>query len=436
MHKFLNNHIIMSGFYKGISGLSLFISIRLLIDYLGNENYGIWVLIFTLFQLVLLMDFGIQSSLKTKIPVFVHEQKNKELKEFIATVYKFSLIIGFVILLFFFLVTKFIDLKSLFNIPNLSSYEVNFLFILNIGFFCSVFVANIHKSLFVAFLKGKFAEESIAVNQVLFLFVFFFFSILFKEKYSTFEKLLFVSLINGGVSLLVNIAYTYRFFKNEKMTLNVLKNSSKNYIHDIFKLGVKFMILQIGFLFIFSSDSYIISNVFNPKEVVAYEIVNKLFQLPYMILFAALSPLWSMFAKHYLEKSKKKLLQDFALFNKYFLIIIALLFLLYFVSPTIISLWIKEPITIPKYLIILTTIITLLKIYVSFFIFFLSGIGKLNFYLSILVISLLIKIPLSYYFVDLGFGINSVLLSSLLIVFVWALLIPSKCYKITEKVNA
>ena len=50
MKRFLNNHILMSGFYKGISGLSLFLSIRLLIDYLGNESYGVWVLVFTFFQ--------------------------------------------------------------------------------------------------------------------------------------------------------------------------------------------------------------------------------------------------------------------------------------------------------------------------------------------------------------------------------------------------
>ena len=67
LKKISNNHLIMSGIYKGISGISLFVSIRLLLDYLGAENYGLWVLVFTLFQLVLLMDFGVQSSLKTKI---------------------------------------------------------------------------------------------------------------------------------------------------------------------------------------------------------------------------------------------------------------------------------------------------------------------------------------------------------------------------------
>ena len=78
------------------------------------------------------------------------------------------------------------------------------------------------------------------------------------------------------------------------------------------------MIIQIGFLFVFSSDSYIISYVFNPTEIVPYEVVSKLFQLPYLVLFAALTPFWSLFAKHYLEKNQSKLLNDFNKFNKFF----------------------------------------------------------------------------------------------------------------------
>ena len=38
-------------------------------------------------------------------------------------------------------------------------------------------------------------------------------------------------------------------------------------------------------LFVFSSDNYILSNVFGPKEIVPYEVVNKYFQFPIMILW-------------------------------------------------------------------------------------------------------------------------------------------------------
>lgn len=435
MNKILNNHIIMSGFYKGISGLSLFVSIRLLIDYLGEENYGIWVLVFTLFQLVLLMDFGIQSTLKTKIPVFVHENKIEKLSSYISSTYKISLLIAAIIFLVFFIISKTTNLKDSFNITGLDYSEINFLFLLNVVFFCATFVANIHKSLYVAFLKGKFAEQSIAINQIVFLLLLIVLVSLPNKSLSNFDKILNITLLNGFVSFTTNIFYTYKFFYKEKIQLHFLNFKNQTDLKDIFLLGFKFMVIQIGFLFVFSTDSYIISNVFGPKEVVAYEVVGKLFQFPYLILFAALSPLWSIFAVHYLEKNKKKLLSDFKKFNQFFIGVCILMLILYFSTPFIVSIWIKENIEIPKYLILFTTLVTILKIYTSFYTFFLNGIGKLNFYITILIISLIIKIPLSYYFVDLGFGINSVLLSSLVIVSFWAILIPYKCYLITKSVN-
>jgi O-antigen/teichoic acid export membrane protein len=270
----------MSGFYKAVSGLAMFFSIRLLIDYLGAEDYGIWVLVFTLFQLVLLMDFGVQSSLKTKIPIFVHQGDWVQLKAFISSIYKISFAIGTAIFILFLILTKVLDIKTAFNIHGLTLKEVNFLFLLNLLFFCFTFIANIHKSLYVAFHKGKYAEQSIALNQSLFLVALFVLIAVPNTPFSGYQKLVCISILNGGVSLLVNLYYTFAFFKKEKLKISLLNPKYSTNYSNIFHLGIKFMIIQIGFLFVFSSDSYIISSAFNPTEIVPYEVVSKLFQLP------------------------------------------------------------------------------------------------------------------------------------------------------------
>lgn len=424
----------MSGFYKGVSGLSLFISIRLLLDYLGNDNYGLWVLVFTLFQLVLLMDFGIQSSLKTRIPILVYEKKIELIKSYIKTTYKISGYIASFLFVSFLIFSFLIDFKTFFNIEFQTQGFIRFLFLLNVFFFCINFVANIHKSLYVAFLKGKYSEESLAVTQVGFLLLFII-AIYFFPNLTADKKLILISVLNGIFTFLVNIGYTIRFFKLENLNLSTHLKVDKSFIKEILKLGLKYMIIQIGILIIFSSDNYIISNAFSPSKVTPYEIVNKLFQFPLMILFAAISPLWSMFAKNYIEKNKESLLNSFKKFNLYFIGISILMIIGVLISPYIISLWIKEPIVIPKYLILLTGIVTLFRIYTTFYSFFLNGIGDLNVYIYVLILSVLIKIPLSYYFVDLGFGINSVVISSIILMLVWALIIPFKCYSLVNKLG-
>ncbi len=434
LQKLKNNHLIMSGIYKGISGLSLFVSIPLLIHYFGSSNYGVWVLIFTLFQWVLLMDFGIQSSLKTKIPVLLHNNKIDLLKSYIKTTYKISFYISVSIFLIFLIFIYFVDIKSSMNISFHSTNFVNSLFSINIFFFCVNFVANIHKSLYVSFLKGKYAEESLAVNQFGFL-VLIIVTLFVFPNISVESKLILISILNGGFCLLVNIFYTIRFFKLEKLNLKTQEQTSKDFIKEILKLGSKFMIIQLGMMFIFTSDNYIISNNFSPKDVVPYDTVNKIFQLPIMILFATLSPLWSMFATNYITNDYKKLLNTFKKFNIYFLGILIFIIGITIFCPFIISVWIKEKLEIPTHLVLYIGIATSLRIFVTFYTFFLNGIGKLNKYLIILLISVVLKIPLTYYLIHLDFGINSVVLSTLFLMVFWVVFIPLECYTLVNKLK-
>ena len=424
----------MSGFYKGISGLSLFVSIPLLISYLGETNYGLWVLVFTLFQWIFSMDFGLASVLKTKIPVLLHEKKTDLLISYIKSTYVITSIIAFFLFSFFYVVSKLINLKQLLLIPEHSENFVSNLFILNIFFFCLNFIFNVHKSLFVAFLRGKYAEQSIAVNQLMFLF-FTFLLLLFFPNLSVADKLIFVSLVNGIGGMIVNIIYTIYFFTSEKISFKSNEKTPKSFIKEILSLGVKYMFIQIGLLVIFTSDNYILSSAFGPKEVVPYEIVNKLFQFPSMLLFAALSPLWSIFATAYIAEDRSKLLTVFKQFNRFFLLIFISIALLYLLSPIIIIYWIKEPLDIPSGLLLITAIATLLRVFTSFYSFFLYGVGKLNNYILLLFFSILVKVPLSYWFISLGYGINSVIIATVIILLIWSFTIPFESYYLVYKLR-
>lgn len=434
LQKLKNNHLLMSGFYKGVSGLSLFLSIPLLIRYFGDTNYGLWVMVFALFQWVFSMDFGLSSVLKTKIPVLIYENKIDFVKSYIIATYKITTIISFFIFLSFFCLLQFIDLKTILNIPFFDSVYINNLFLLNVFLFCLNFIFNVQKSLFVAFLKGKYSEQSIAVNQIVFLLTLLFIVYFFPDiNYE--QKLILISIANGIVGLLINGLYTVYFFWLEKLNLRTNIASPKGFISEIIRLGSKYMIIQIGLLFVFTSDNYILSNAFGPKEVVPYEIVNKLFQFPMMIIFAALSPLWSMFAKDYSDKNHLKLLSKFKKFNYSFVVISILITILALICPFIISVWIKQKINIPENLILYVAIVTALRIFVSFYSFFLYGVEKINTYIIVLILSILIKIPLTFFLIHLGFGINSVAIATLLIMLVWTIIIPFQCYKLINKIK-
>lgn len=437
MKKIFNNHIIMSGFYKGISGLSLFMSIPILIMYLGQKEYGVWVLVYSLFQVVLLMDFGVQSTLKTKIPILIAQEKKNELINYIKVNYLFSVLIAILIFVILTSIIYLLDLKSLLNINYFNLDFIRKLFVLNIFFFCISFVANIHKSLYVAFLRGKYAEASIAINQFGFLVLLFICVKAFPDI-SPESKLILVTILNGLFCFFINAVYTFIFFRSEKISFKSTKNLKDEHFSttEILNLGVKFMVVQIAVIIFFTIDNYIISSAFTPKEIAPFDVVNKFFQFPLMILFSAFMPLWSIFSKKYAEKDKKTLLGYFEKFNKSIVYIGLFIILFSFASPYVISLWIgTTSLTIPKNLILLTAITVFFRIIANYYSLFLNGVGKLNNYILIMIISLGIKIPLSYFFIDYGFGINSVIISSLIIIIIWSIVIPIESYKIVKKIN-
>lgn len=431
LKKIFDNHIIMSGVYKGISGLSLFVTIRLLMDYLGQDNYGLWVLVFTLFQLVLLMDFGLQSSLKTKIPILLKDNDVEKLKIYIKTNYLLTAILASIIFLFFLILIFSVNLTNTFKIDFQDETFVKSIFILNIFFFCIGLIANLQKSLYVAFLKGKFAEESIAFNQVG-LTILVFFSTFFFSQVDVKTKLLLITFINGVFTLLVNLFYTYRFFKREKLNLKVKSDLSINYLKDIFHLGIKFLITQVGVMFIFSSDQYIVSNVFGPADVAMYEIVNKYFQFPMLIFMATFSPLWSLFANQFILKNYEGIKNSFNKFNKLFILMILANVFFAIICPWVIKIWIKTDLSIALDFIYLTAFAASLRIFTVFYSYFLYGVNHLNFYIFVLLMSVLVKIPLSYLFINFGCGINSVLYSSIIILSAWTIIFPWQSYNLIK----
>ena len=424
----------MSGLYKGLSGLSLFISISLLINYLGHEDYGIWILVFTLFQWVLVMDFGIQSSLKTKIPMLLGKNQKDFIKSYIKTTYTISSYIALIIFIAFVIFTLSLDIKSLLNISFHSRSFVYALFLMNIFFFCVNSVAGIHKSLYIAFLKGKYTEESLVVNQFGTMILIGLAVFIFPDITSEW-KLLLISLINGLFCLVVNVFYTVRFFKNEKLDLKTNVKTPKEFVREILNLGYKFMIIQLGMMFFFTIDNYIISNNFGPKEVVPYDTVNKIFQFPIMILFATLAPLWSMFAKDYALHHYEKLFSNFKRFNYYFIGVLLGILVLSLLCPWIISIWIKGNLNIPNYLITYIALVTLIRIFTAFYSYFLNGIGKLNNYTLLICVSVCLKVPVTLFLINKGYGINSVVIATILLMLSWVIFIPLESYNIVKKLK-
>jgi Na+-driven multidrug efflux pump len=76
-----------------------------------------------------------------------------------------------------------------------------------------------------------------------------------------------------------------------------------------------------------------------------------------------------------------------------------------------------------------------LRIFTSFYSYFFNGIGNLRSYLLLLSASVILKIPFSYLFIKLDFGISSVVLASAICLAVWSVIQPVEAYKIVTNIK-
>lgn len=418
----LNNQIFLSAFYKGATGVFMFLTVSLLITFLGDSFYGIWVLIFSMFQWSLFFDFGITNVLKSKIPEFTVKKNQEAVNAYITVSYLLTVVLATLIFAVFFLLIKNTIITSFFNISLPEAFVSN-LFLVNGIFFCLNIIFSVNKSLFVGVLKNHASEQAATVSQFFFLLAVG--SLFLISKNESFEtKIVWVTYINGLTTLCVNGFYTYLFFKKHPYKIISINNHEfKKTAREIISMGLRFMVIQFFMVVIFFSDPYLISHYLNTEDVSKYDIITKLYQFPLLIILSGMSSLWPVYAKYYHEKNYDWIRKSFHKFHKIMILIAMLILLLGLLSNTIIHFWIGKNNYIANSVIFSIVLMTFFRIFFSFYANFFNGIGRLKSQIYLMGGGAVLKIPLAIYLLKNGFGIASVLLTTSIFLFIWSIVL-------------
>lgn len=417
----LSGQATQSALLKGLTGFFMFISISLLVRYLGENGYGIWVLVFGFFQWGLYFDFGVSNVLKSKIPELIAKKDASKIGSYISESIKLTLLISVFLLVFCCVFVFSLNLNALFNI-GLDRKFTQLLFLINGVFFCLNFILSINKSLFIGTLNPKIAELSATVTQFLFLVIVGVCYFGFQEMPMG-SRLMMISMANGLSATLINGFYLYLFFKKNRYTVSVLNPLNVSVAEDIFKNGIKFMVIQSFMVIIFFSDPYFISSYCSPKDVSVFDVINKLYQLPLLVITSGLASFWPFFAQKFHENDFGWFKALFKKFQYIFGLIAVALLLFAFIAPYILEYWIGKELSnsIGLLSLILMTMAVLFRVYFTFYANFFNGINKLNSQMIVMGVTALIKIPLTVFLLKKGYGINGIFLQLFIFMLLWAI---------------
>jgi O-antigen/teichoic acid export membrane protein len=427
--KNITKHILLSSIYKGGSILSSFLLVPLTISYLDTENYGIWLTLSSFIAWFSFFDIGLGNGLRNK---FAEAKANGNMtlaQGYVSTAYYTIGTVSLSLILLFVGLNSLIDWTKAFNTSISIQSELSLLMPIVFGFFCLQLVVKLVTTIYTAdqhhSMQGKI-NFFIQVGSLVLIWI--------MTKTSE-SSLLIFGLILSVFPVLILIILNFIAFNNRykeyKPTLVLWK---RKYLNEIFGLGLKFFVIQIAGIILFSTDNIIITQLFGPEKVVPYNIAYKYFSIVNMGLSLIITPYWSSITEAYANKDLEWIRKSMNNLTKITFAAILGVGALLFVAPNFYKFWIGDKVLIPLHLTIYMSIYMVLTIFYSPFTFFINGTGKIKLQMYSILLTSLVNIPLSIFLAkNLDFGVSGVILSTIICLIPHVILCPIQYWKIINK---
>jgi O-antigen/teichoic acid export membrane protein len=406
--KNISKHVLLSFLYKGGGILANFLLVPITIDYLDTENYGIWLTLSSFISWFSFFDIGLGNGLRNKFAEAKAKKDMTAARGYVSTAYFTLGAVSLALIIVFCAFNYFIDWTKVFNTSPHLQKELGLLIPIVFAFFCLQLVAKLITTIYMA-------DQHHSVQEKINFFI----------QTGTLLLIWIMTLTSQGSLFLFSIVFSifplfflllFNFFSFRKRYFYLtpsIKNWSKEYLKEIFGIGIHFFIIQIAVIVLFSSDNIIIVQLFGPEEVVAYNIAFKYFSIVSMSYTIVITPYWSSFTEAYFRRDFDWIKKSVHNIQKLWLAIPVILFFMVFISDWFYNFWIGKPLVIPTQLSIVMAVFVALITFNMIYVNFINGIGKIRLQLITSIISMLINIPLSIFFAKyLELGSTGVMLAT------------------------
>ncbi|TDQ09960.1 MATE family efflux transporter [Pedobacter metabolipauper] len=400
-----------------------FLLLPLMLKALGEERFGVWVTLLSITSWIAMMDIGIGNGLRNKLSESFAVNNKENSKRLVSTAYIILSGIIAVLILLAIVLIYLLDWQKIFNSTAIAEIDLKYTVMIVFIAIALNFVLSLANQIINALQRNSLTTLSTIIANLLMLAALFIFSHQLKNNIE-------LMAIIYSVTLLFSIGFISVFlFKEYAELIPRFKYYDKSVVKDILNVGVKFFIIQIAGVIIFTTDNFIIAQTLGPAEVSGYNVTLKVYNAFVMFFGLIMAPFWSAYTEAYVKKEFSWIKSRIKLQNKLMIVLVAIIALLTFLFQPILNLWIDTPVNIPAYLPALGGIFAILSIWNNIYGFVLGGINKIRLGAIVTVFTASINIPLAIYFAkhtDLGSG--GVLISTIICLSVTALISPLQVY--------
>jgi O-antigen/teichoic acid export membrane protein len=369
-----SRQIIYSFFLQGISIAISLIYVPLLLNYLTQEKYGIWLTLSSILGWFSFFNIGLGYGMRNKLTE-ANAKGDRELgRKYVSTTYATLICIFSAVLFVFHIVNPFINWNAVLNTKTISGHDLYLLTSVVFTFFIIRFIVQLIGIIYIADHKSSINNFITAASNLLSLVV-----ILILMKFTAQGNLALLGSIVTIMPVLLFIFLSIYAFNNKYRYLKPsIKAIDFKLNKGVTSLGAKFFLLQIISIVLYSTSSVFISQLYGPKEVVVYNLAFKYFQLPTMVNGIIMTPLWSAVTDAYVKDDFEWLKKTMKRLNMLTVIFFSVILIMIPLSNYVFKLWVGDKVHVPMHLTVLMALYNAMAIYLAPYSFFINGTGKLK----------------------------------------------------------
>ncbi|RIH65703.1 polysaccharide biosynthesis protein [Mariniphaga sediminis] len=421
--------IVYSFFIQILSVLIGLLYVPLLLDFLTQEKYGIWITLTSILGWFSFFDIGLGNGLRNKLAEAL-AKGNKDLgKKYISTTYAILIGIFSVVLVVFHLSNFFLNWNSILNTKTIDNSELYVLTSIVFTFFIFRFIVQLISVIYLADQKPSATKMmNTGGNLVAFIIV------LILTRLTLKGDLVLLGTIISAVPVLLFVVVSITSFNTRYKALKPsVKAVDFKLSNGLINLGAKFFFLQIAYIVVFSTSNIFITQFYGPGEVAVYNVAFKYFQIPVMVFSIVMSPIWSAVTDAYTKSDYGWMKRTLKQLNVLSLLFIAGIVLMVGISDWIYGIWVGDKITVPFSLSVTLGIYSCLQIFVAPYSSFINGIGKLKLTLSLTFVGIATYLILIYVFGNIFKNSTGIVLAIICTHTIGAVIQPTQTYKLLNK---
>lgn len=338
----LQKNVFISVGLTGINALISFLMYPLLIDYLGVEQYGVWLTIASLSTWMTFFEFGLGSGLKNQLAQSLAHNDYIRGRQLVSTAYFAISAIVVVLFVLLFLLKDTINWNILLGTEELTSSVLSIFASVMISSFFVVFILKLLGNVASAS-QNPYIEKLInTIIQTTLLLVVILTSRFYEGNIVKLS--IYWCCATIMVWLIASVVLYTTKYRQISPSLTYIKPKR---LKTLMSLGVKFFIIQISLVVIHGSTNFLISRFLGAEDVVVYNAAYKIFNLSNIMYSIIIAPTWVAFVDA-LEKSDYVWIKStVSRMLKIWMLITLGMFIILIFSPFIYDLWLGERIVVP-----------------------------------------------------------------------------------------